>query len=226
VLSARKSDIDFGGEEAMTESVCGITHTPPYRERRLADGVDYQCIDVSKISKRDLAPILMDEAENRLAVTRVAANQAAAQNFAATYVIGLAGTGVCKIGFSANPLKRMTQLQTALWADVVCHALFWAPTNIAGTIELRALNLAKKEKLRLRGEWVSLSPEEAVGLCLTAMDGTEAFADSRTFTEKWLAPLEGLYRKDTVFSAELLKRQMDAAVFQDDASCPTKRVAM
>lgn len=210
----------------MTESVCEVTHTPPYRERRLPDGIDYQCIDLSKTTKRALAPVLMDEAENRLAVTRVGANPAASQNFAATYIIGLADTDICKIGFSANPLKRISQMQTALWADVVCHALFWAPVNIAGMIEMRSLNLAKKEGLRLRGEWVALPPEEAVGLCLSAMDGSEVFTDSHNFTEKWLAPFEGLYRKDTLFTAELLKRQMNAAMFQDDPSCPNKRVAM
>ena len=164
---------------------------PDFKKRRLHGGYDYPCIDLKSLSKRELASVLMDAEAMGRANSIVSSNTQAFGDFAAVYFIGLRNSRVTKIGFSNNPASRIRQLQTALWDDVVCHGLIWAPFNV----ETKALRLAKRESLRLRGEWVNLPADEAVGLALTAMEGHEAFADSLTFAEHWSPHLVHLYSR-------------------------------
>lgn len=179
----------------MHDSLSKDASTRGVKLRRLTDGIDYPCLDLAELTKRQVALLVMNEKENALASSRVSTNPQAYLDFGATYVIGLAGEKRCKIGYSNNPSRRIAQLQTALWDDVVCFGLFWGPAIIAQGIECQALRLAKAHDLRLRGEWVNLPPDEAVGLVMTAMDKTEAFCDSRTFMEHWAPHKEALYQK-------------------------------
>ncbi len=161
-----------------------------FNERRL-NGFDHSCIFLAKSNKRAVASLLMDRQEIDASVARMIAKPGAYRDYCGVYVMGPTGNyDVSKIGISANPIKRLSQMQTALWSDVLLHALIWAPLNIAVSIEAKALRLAKAEKLRLRGEWVALPADEAVGLILTAMDGTEMFTDPGTFNNQWAPPIE------------------------------------
>ena len=155
----------------------------------------------------------MDGEANKAALSRVSANPQAFQEFGAVYVIGLADMDICKVGFSVNPAKRITTLQTALWGEVQCHALLWAPSTVAHGIEHKALKAAREHNVRLKGEWVMLPPSEAVGLVLSAMVGTEAFVDSGTFIEVWAPPKEQLYRRGGKLGIELRK---EAAMTSQD----------
>lgn len=187
---------------------------PVYDIRRLTDGVDYPCINMAKTAKRCAASILMDEGRNVEAATRVNGSPQAFRDFASVYVIGLEGEPRCKIGYSNNPQRRMASLQTALWAEVKCFALFWAPQFVASQIELCALRLAKRHNLRLRGEWVNLPPDEAVGLVLTAMDQTSAFCDSATFLEHWAPHKERLFEPGGDFALALRRQASEDMTFR------------
>lgn len=95
---------------------------------------------------------------------------------------------ICKIGIAADPWVRLRSLQTACWKKLSIAGLFWYP-DIAGAAshEFAALSLAKKEKVKLSGEWVSLDVDEAIGLVLTANKNSahEYFTDSHGVVFDW-----------------------------------------
>lgn len=95
---------------------------------------------------------------------------------------------ICKIGIAEDPWLRLTGLQTGCWAKLRIAALFWYPRIAdAAAHEFLALRLAKKEKVKLEGEWVALEPDEAIGLTLTAVKDSDRqqFTDSHGVVFEW-----------------------------------------
>lgn len=95
---------------------------------------------------------------------------------------------VCKIGIAADPWARLATLQTGCWKKLTIAGLFWYPDmGGAASHEYAALQLAKKEKVRLSGEWVNLDVDEAIGLVLTANKNSahEHFTDSHGVVFDW-----------------------------------------
>jgi predicted GIY-YIG superfamily endonuclease len=76
------------------------------------------------------------------------------------YVIQAGDDGPCKIGVSANPERRLAQLQTGNSARLVLVALYLCQTwLIAKTLEA-SVHVALAP-FRLMGEWFRVTPETA-----------------------------------------------------------------
>lgn len=177
-----------------------------YVKRRLSDGTDYLCLDMAKTEKRAALSVISNSDEIALACARVHKNKRAFNLFGAVYVVGLPGVDICKIGYSNSPLHRLSALQTGLWDDIIIHGVFWGAELVAKRLEAQALKLANSHGLRLKGEWVALPPDEAIGLCLSTLDGSEAVTDSRTFNENWAPHNEALYAKGGKMAIEAARQ--------------------
>ncbi len=79
----------------------------------------------------------------------------------AVYVMGTTDPNVSKIGIAGDPAKRLKNLQTANWSGLKISGLLWSYYS-ARQIEQRALKSAAKSGKRLNGEWVAMSPDEAM----------------------------------------------------------------
>ena len=82
------------------------------------------------------------------------------------YVIQCGECGPVKIGIAGNPLWRLGGLQTGSWEELHIRALVGVIDGDSGAIERRAHGMASRK--RIRGEWFSLEPLDAVACVLKA----------------------------------------------------------
>lgn len=98
----------------------------------------------------------------------------------AVYVIQVADDPICKIGVSANPLKRVEDLQGSHYRELFLYAVVFCPTRHAVAIEQAALARASEAGDRLMGEWVSMTPEDTLRMIFeVARDDNRAICDGR-----------------------------------------------
>lgn len=162
----------------------------------------------SPLTKREIAERASSKAALVMAreMFRVAADRMA--GLCSLYFIAPRDHDVCKIGVAENPFGRLRELQTGCWEPLQIKALFWYPSrDIAGIHEFKSLALAKKEGLRLSGEWVDLDHMEAVGLALTAAPPEMVFTDTHGLTFDWF-PQVAANERENEFS---LTRPLRAA---------------
>lgn len=155
-----------------------------YREVRFTDGRSYPCMDRAKLPTNELLQAVTDREAIAQASSKISSID---HPFGACYVMGIPGEDKCKIGYSRNPSGRRLQIEGGLWGKVEIFGLFWSYGQIANGIEQSALREARKQKIRLKGEWVNVPPEEAAQLILSSCDISHQFTDSATFSASWLA---------------------------------------
>lgn len=100
------------------------------------------------------------------------------------YVITTPELPVCKIGVCVQPLARLSQLQVGNWNRLHVAGLLWvvAKGHVLD-IEKAAHKAADEMGCWLSGEWVSMTPIEAMELVVKAARHTNAgVADS----ERWM----------------------------------------
>lgn len=85
------------------------------------------------------------------------------------YVVATESRGASKIGYTADPLRRMANLQNSNYEKLEYSHLFWIPEKVALGVEKFALRLAKKMDKLIHGEWVDMSPDEAAFLVGTVI---------------------------------------------------------
>lgn len=132
----------------------------------------------------EFIPILRDENVNSMAfgMLRAVGENGTKGNEKAVYIIGVGDAHVSKIGISYDPIGRMNNLQGAHYADLHIHAVVFCPTRKSGSIEQVALERATEQGKRLRGEWVAMSPDDALRLVLeTARDNNWPVCDGQTW---------------------------------------------
>lgn len=99
---------------------------------------------------------------------------------------------VTKIGIATDPYERLRGLQCGCWDELRIYALFWFTGNSqSAALEYNALRLAKKEGVRLKGEWLDLPWQEAVGLVLCADEQhTLRYTDNHGVIHEWFPELK------------------------------------
>ena len=104
---------------------------------------------------------------------------------------------VTKIGIAVDPYERLRGLQCGCWDELNIFALFWFPHhNTSASLEYAALSLARREGVRLKGEWVNLDWKEAVGLTLTAdTEKVLRYTDSHGLINEWLPEVSRQWRE-------------------------------
>ena len=120
-----------------------------------------------KPTQHDIAPFTNQEEIAASCAIAARMKMSSARREAAVYVIQAGNLPVCKIGYSNDPLFRLGELQVSNWADLNLRAIFWFQ-DTALSVDTTALLAAKEMGVRLRGEWVSLEPEDAATLVLKA----------------------------------------------------------
>lgn len=76
------------------------------------------------------------------------------------YVIGKETEGPIKIGFSANPAKRLKQLQTAQHEELRLFYFQSVPKDIVKMME-QAIHATNRHK-KVKGEWFNLTVDDAI----------------------------------------------------------------
>lgn len=85
----------------------------------------------------------------------------------AVYVIGVEGeAAVAKIGVSADPLRRVVELQSSHYRRLFLHGVIFTPTRKSETVEAAILNMADEDGDRMCGEWVNWTPEDTLSRAL------------------------------------------------------------
>lgn len=77
----------------------------------------------------------------------------------ALYLIQVGDDPIVKVGVSANPYRRLMDLQKANYRELFLWGVVFSPKEKAMTLEQRTLELAFARGNRLMGEWVSSTPE-------------------------------------------------------------------
>ncbi|MEM9085319.1 MAG: hypothetical protein AAGB23_05300 [Pseudomonadota bacterium] len=97
----------------------------------------------------------------------------------ALYVIGVEGReDVCKIGVSANPLKRLDDLQGGHYRKLFLHGIAFSPLHKAVTVEQGVLACDD----RLRGEWMADNVESVLRRALLfAFENKIGLIDGKTY---------------------------------------------
>jgi len=103
------------------------------------------------------------------ALARSLTGEAGAKAEQAVYVIGTDDPNISKIGVAGDPSKRFKSLQTANAKKLRISGLLWSYFS-ARQIEYLALKNAGKAGKRIRGEWVEMSPDEAMLLVAEAAE--------------------------------------------------------
>lgn len=80
------------------------------------------------------------------------------------YIIGVEDEPITKIGVSADPIKRLADLQQGHYQGLFLHSVYFCPKTGGGKLEQAALKDAAD--IRLRGEWVAEWPHEAAARVL------------------------------------------------------------
>lgn len=78
----------------------------------------------------------------------------------ALYLIQVGDDPITKIGVSANPYRRLLDLQKAHYRELFLWGVVFSPQEKAMTLEQRTLDLASQRGNRLMGEWIGAAPEE------------------------------------------------------------------
>lgn len=100
----------------------------------------------------------------------------------AVYVIQVADDPICKIGVSANPIRRVADLQACHYRELFLYAVIFCPTRRSVTIEQEVLEQASQAGNRLLGEWVAYPPEVTLRMALeTARDKRIDVCDGKTW---------------------------------------------
>lgn len=76
----------------------------------------------------------------------------------ALYLIQVGDDPIVKIGVSANPYRRLLDLQGAHYRELFLWGVVFSPDVKAMTLEQRALELASQQGNRLMGEWIAAAP--------------------------------------------------------------------
>lgn len=112
----------------------------------------------------------------------------------AVYVIAVEGRAITKIGISADPIKRLRDLNNSHYRKLRLHGVVFCPTRKSGSIEQEALLRATLRKKRLKGEWTELEPDEALQVVLeSARDGDWPTCDGRTYLDNMIARTKALH---------------------------------
>lgn len=93
------------------------------------------------------------------------------QSRPAIYVITSDEQGLCKIGISGHPSRRLNTLQIGAFSTL---RVFWASRlnrDDAIRLELRVHECLKKTSMFVRGEWFRIRPEDAVKIITSVADG-------------------------------------------------------
>lgn len=124
----------------------------------------------------------------------------------AVYVIQVGDDPICKIGVSANPLKRVADLQVAHYRELFLHAVIFCPLRQSVSIEQGVLSIAERQGTRLMGEWINDEPENVLRCALeVARDGGYSTCDGRRWFEDMVSRTKELHRQRKV-SADLRRR--------------------
>lgn len=105
------------------------------------------------------------------------------------YIIGVDGEpGICKIGISSNPFRRLSDLQGAHYRPLWLHSVLFFPTRKAMTVEQHFLSNSAE---RMCGEWLAVEPDDLLSRVLShsrdekipVIDGGNWFKDitARTY---------------------------------------------
>lgn len=91
--------------------------------------------------------------------------------FACVYAIGPVEGRPIKIGWTATPSGRFTDLQSANWKEMRIHDIMWTPgPPIAKRIEKEAHRILDKAGKRIRGAWFDIPVDFAVPTLQVASD--------------------------------------------------------
>lgn len=78
----------------------------------------------------------------------------------ALYLIQAGEDPIVKIGVSANPLRRLMDLQASHYRELFLWGVIFTPEMKAMTLEQRLLECAQQRGDRLMGEWVAAEPSD------------------------------------------------------------------
>lgn len=96
-----------------------------------------------------------------------------------------------KVGISNNPLRRLKALQTANPRGLTLAALFWIVDGEPTTFEKAVHARAKRDGIKMIGEWLDCDPPTAARLTAETLIGMAAkVADSAM----WVRQREALWR--------------------------------
>ena len=95
-----------------------------------------------------------------------AANCDTPSDFSYLYVIQCGTCGPIKLGFAGNPVWRLGDLQCGSWEELHLRAVVAVLDGDHAAIERMAHSLASAK--RIRGEWFSLEPLDAVACVMRA----------------------------------------------------------
>ena len=111
-------------------------------------------------------------------------------NYACLYFVSPEADDFCKVGFSIDPFKRLSSIQSGNWVDLHLRAMFWYPTiEEAQRHEVACLKLAMEEGLLQRGEWLAMCHMEAIGLALEVGKGRR-MTDTHGLFHDWLPQIK------------------------------------
>lgn len=111
----------------------------------------------------------------------------------AVYLFQAGDLPVLKVGVSANPRVRHSEIQTHLWSELSLVSLLWTNAVEARSIELSFLRYAKKFDIHLRGEWVQAEPEDGVEMIVKIAASRECrFRDSRCYLDNLNASVKAM----------------------------------
>lgn len=127
----------------------------------------------SELHKRKL-----DEAMRRAADIRARTKSDAGPNATALYIMNSeAGT---KVGFSANPKRRLSQLKTTHPGNLMLHRTWWFESREdASNAEKNTHRLLKAAGVHINREWFSASIEEAERVVNKVIDEIEGVHEPR-----------------------------------------------
>lgn len=82
--------------------------------------------------------------------------------YGSIYIVAPDNDWPCKIGISANPRKRLLQLQTSVWRPIQVARCYWAETmREAKRLEAAVHRRLTEDSRWLHGEWFDMRPDEA-----------------------------------------------------------------
>jgi hypothetical protein len=130
----------------------------------------------------------------------------------AVYVIHVLDDPITKIGVSADPIKRLGDLQAAHYRELQLHAVIFCPKRNAVAIEQAVLRRASERGDRLLGEWIAAEPDEVLRMAIeAARDGDWPICDGRTWFENRVARVKA-WAKQT--REPVTKRERLSATYQ------------
>lgn len=117
------------------------------------------------------------------------------ESFRCLYIIQEDGGPHCKIGVSADPTKRVYELQAANPFPLTLHACLFSPKLVIGQLESGSLRRAAELGIRAQGEWIRSTAEDALRMvleyardeCVPVCDAETWFQDMRDKTLRVVA---------------------------------------